>query len=89
MRQNHGRLLLVSLVLRPRLLLAGVLHVGDDLCRRLGHVRRARRLRGGRALPGAGAAVAHLEVGLPTPTIVNINPDRTFTFETKSAWRRA
>jgi hypothetical protein len=32
------------------------------------------------------ARTAHLEVGLPTPTIVNINPDRTFTFETKSAW---
>lgn len=27
---------------------------------------------------------AHLEVGLPTPAIVNIAPDRTFTFEIKS-----
>lgn len=30
------------------------------------------------------ARTAHLEVGLPTPTIVHINPDRTFTFETRS-----
>ena len=27
---------------------------------------------------------AHLEPGLPTPAIVNINPDRTFSFEIKT-----
>ena len=30
------------------------------------------------------AKTAHLEVGLPTPAIVKINPDRTFSFEIKS-----
>ncbi|SAM85445.1 probable MRPL19-mitochondrial ribosomal protein, large subunit [Ustilago bromivora] len=30
------------------------------------------------------AKTAHLEVGLPTPAIVKINPDRTFSFEIKT-----
>lgn len=30
------------------------------------------------------AKTAHLEVGIPTPAIVKINPDRTFSFEIKS-----
>ena len=33
------------------------------------------------------AKTAHLEVGLPTPAIVKINPDRTFSFEIKSKLR--
>lgn len=30
------------------------------------------------------ARTAHLEPGLPTPTLVTVNPDRTFTFETRT-----
>ena len=30
------------------------------------------------------ARTAHLEPGLPTPAIVTINPDRTFSFDIKS-----
>lgn len=33
------------------------------------------------------AKTAHLEVGIPTPAIVKINPDRTFSFEIKSEFR--
>ncbi|EJD53890.1 ribosomal protein L11 [Auricularia subglabra TFB-10046 SS5] len=30
------------------------------------------------------ARTAHIETGVPTPTLITIQPDRTFTFETKT-----
>lgn len=30
------------------------------------------------------ARTAHLELGIPTPAVVTINPDRTFSFQVRS-----
>lgn len=35
-------------------------------------------------LPGSNARTAHLKPTTPTPTTITINPDRTFTFTTRT-----